>query len=545
MRIWIIIGGIFVLCLSAVVSRAAEPSTADLIAGLKTADESARLAAIDGLGQKGDKAADAVPALTALLKDRSPAVRAHAARSLGEIGAKARPAVSELVLLISDTDETVRRMAVGAIGKIRPGPQVGVPLFVKVMEDKDPAVKIRAMRALAASGKEAVPFLIQALKDEKAAYWACLVLNQIGPGAQDAVPALIVLLNDKRPQVRREAMLTLAEIGKPAGPAVPQLVKALDDELDRLPAVYAIGRIGVAAGEGEKKIREYVNSSDKFLSTVSIWTLARLHPEDKQLVTEATGRLFEGLKSDDPAVNKASAKALAELRPGPEIALPIMEKAFANADEKVVHGALDALAGLGPAAVPKLIEALKHENIRPYVVYMLGQYGPAAKPAVEALTKLIEDKNLDVQHETLIALAKIGPQAKAAVPALVKTLQRKEGSICCAGTYALGSIGPDAKEAAAAIAKNLDNEDETLAMLSAWALANIQPQDGKTAEKVVPILIRGLANPDAKFRRGAAEALKKFGPLARSAAPALRSAAQDGDETVRKMSAEALKAIGG
>jgi HEAT repeat protein len=533
------------LCLSAVVIQAAEPSVADLIAGLKSGDESARLTAIDDLGQKGEQAADAVPALMALLKDRSPLVRAHAAKSLGEIGAKARPAVPELALLISDPDETVRRKVVGALRKIHPDPQVGVPLFVKVMEDKDPAVRIRAMRALVASGKDAVPFLIEELKNEKTAYWACLVLNQIGPGAQDAVPALIVLLSDKRPEVRREAVLTLAEIGKPAAPAAAQLVKALDDELDRTPAVYAIGRIGVATGEGEKKIREYVNSSDKILSAVSIWTLARLHPENKQLVSEATERLFEGLKSDDPAVRKASAKALAELRPGPEIALPIMEKAFANVDEKVIHGALDALAGLGPAAVPKLIESLKHENIRPYVVYMLGRYGPAAKPAVEALTKLIDDKNPDVQHETLIALAKIGPQAKAAVPALVKTLQRNEGSICCAGTYALGSIGPDAKEAAAAIAKNLDNDDETLAMLSAWALANIQPQDGKTAEKVVPILIRALANPDAKFRRGAAEALKKFGPLAKSAAPALRNASQDGDETVRKMSAEALKAIGG
>jgi len=545
MRIGFFIGGICALCLAAVITQAAEPSTADLIAGLKSGDESARLAAIDSLGQKGEQAADAVPALTALLKDRSPVVRAHAAKSLGEIGAKARPAVHELALLISDTDETVRRTVVGALRKIHPDPQVGVPLLVKVMEDKDPAVRVRAMRALVASGKEAVPFLIQALKDEKAAYWVCLVLNQIGPEAQDAVPALIVLLGDKRPQVRREAILTLAEIGKPAAPAVGQLVKALDDELDRTPAVYAIGRIGAATGDGEKIIRGYMNSSDKILGAVSIWTLARLHPENKQLVSDATQRLFEGLKSDDPAIRKASAKALAELRPGPEIALPIMEKAFANADEKVIRGALDALAALGPAAVPKLIEALKHENIRPYVVYMLGRCGPAAKPAVEALTLLIEDKNPDVQHETLITLAKIGPQAKAAVPALVKTLQRNEGSICCAGTYALGSIGPDAKEAAAAIAKNLDNNDETLAMLSAWALANIQPQDGKTAEKVVPILIRALANPDAKFRRGAAEALKKFGPLARSAAPALRSAAQDGDETVRKMSAEALKAIGG
>ena len=429
MRTGVLTGGVCALCLSAVVSMAAEPSVADLIAELKSGDETARLAAIDGLGQKGEQAADAVPALAALLKDPSPAVRAHAVKSLGKIGAKAKPAVPELALLISDKDETVRRMVVGALRKIHPSPQVSVPLFVKVMEDADPAVRIRAMRALAASGKDAVPFMIEALKNEKAAYWAALVLNQIGPEAQDAVPALIGLLDDKRPYVRREVMLALAEIGKPAAPAVPQLVKAMDNELRPPAAVYAIGRIGVASDEWEKKIRQYIDSQDMILGEVSIWTLARLHPEDKQLARDATEQLFKGLKSDDPAVRKASARALDELRPGPEITLPIMEKAFAGADEKVIHGALDAMAGLGPAAVPKLIDALKYESVRPYVVNILGQHGAAAKPAVDALAKLTEDKNPDVQHEALIALAKIGPDAKAAVPILVKTLEQNERSV--------------------------------------------------------------------------------------------------------------------
>jgi HEAT repeat protein len=550
MRTGVFGGIIYVLCLSAFVSVAAEPSVSNLTAELKSPDDMVRLAAIDALGQKREQAADSVSALIAFLKDPSPVVRAHAVKSLGQIGAKTRSGavqsmiVPELTPLISDTDETVRRMVVSALYKIHPSPQVSIPIFVKVMEDPDPAVRIRAMRALTASGKEAVPFMIEALKNEKAAYWAALVLNRIGPEAQDAVPALTELLGDKRPQVRREAVLALAEIGNSAAPAVPLLVKAMDNEIDRPAAVYALGRIGAPTVEGEKKISLYLDSPDKFLAELSIWALARLHPEDKQLAHDAAEALFEGLKSDDPGVRKASARALAELKLGPEIALPIMGKTFAGADENAIHGALDALAGLGPAAVPQLIESLKYESIRPYVVYMLGQNGPAAKPAVDALAKLIGDNNPDVQHEALIALAKIGPNAKTAVPILIKTLEQYQGSVCCAGTYALGSIGPDAKEASAAIAKNLDSNDETLAMLSAWALANIQGKDVKTAEKVVPILIRALANPDAKFRRGAADALKNFGPLAKSAVPALKNGLQDEDEAVRKKSAEALKSIG-
>ncbi len=64
------------------------------------------------------------------------------------------------------------------------------------------------------------------------------------------------------------------------------------------------------------------------------------------------------------------------------------------------------------------------------------------------------------------------------------------------------------------------------------------------AQKAVPLLIRGLQDPNPKYRRGAAEALLKFGPLAKSTVPALQKALLDEDETVRKTSAEALKAIG-
>ena len=36
---------------------------------------------------------------------------------------------------------------------------------------------------------------------------------------------------------------------------------------------------------------------------------------------------------------------------------------------------------LGPPAVPRLIDALKHEKVRAQVAYILGQIGPDAAPA--------------------------------------------------------------------------------------------------------------------------------------------------------------------
>ena len=75
--------------------------------------------------------------------------------------------------------------------KIHPGPKVTVPLCVKLLEDSDPGVRMRVLNAIADAGPKAVPGLIYALNNEKAAYWACLVLREIGPAAKDAVPALV------------------------------------------------------------------------------------------------------------------------------------------------------------------------------------------------------------------------------------------------------------------------------------------------------------------------------------------------------------------
>ena len=68
--------------------------------------------------------------------------------------------------------------------------------------------------------------------------------------------------------------------------------------------------------------------------------------------------------------------------------------------------------------------ALKHEKIRAQVAYMLGQIGPPAAPAADALAKLISDKNSRVAAEAAVAIAKIGPGAKSAVPALIAKLQQ-------------------------------------------------------------------------------------------------------------------------
>jgi HEAT repeat protein len=482
--------------------------------------------------------------LVELLKNESPAVRAHAACSLGEIGKPAKTAVPALVELLKDTDETVRRQVVKAVMRIRPGPAVTIPLCVRLLEDSDPGVRMRILNAISEAGVEAMPGLIGALGNEKAAYWACLVLRDIGPAAKDAVPALTEKLQDSRPEIRREAILTLAAMDAAAKPAVPQIAAALSDQDTRTAATYALGRIGKIPADAEATIRKNSKDKDKVLATVSLWALAKVNPDDKDLRRDATEQLIARLKDRDPMVRVAAARALSALPPEPEITVPLWEKAFQDADETTVMAAMDALAALGPAAVPRLIEGLKHEKARGSIAYVLGKIGPDAAPASGALAGLVGDKNERVAEEAILALANIGPGAKEAVPSLIEALKEGQSANAHEIVYALGKIGRGAVDAEPVLTELLKSSDKNLALTAAWALVHIRPTSEEVAAKTLPILTAGLTNPLPLARQGAAEGLGALGSAAKEAIPALQLAGNDKEKAVRAAAAKALNSIG-
>jgi HEAT repeat protein len=535
------------LTLGGAIAYAAEtPAAAIAAKDLKTQSEADKLKAVDDLAARGEKAAEAVKAVEDLLKDKSPKVRAHAALALGAMQSKALDCVPALAELMKDTDDGVRRSALRAIRTIHPGPKVMIPLCTKLLEDPDPAIRGRILNAIAERGIEAVPPLIEALKDEKAAFWALIVLRDIGPVAKDAIPAITEKLKDKRADIRREAVLTLGAMGdEQVRTAVPQITALLSDPAAGTAATFVLGQLGQIPKDAEATVRSNAKSGDPMLSTTSLWALARVHPEDKDLRKEATEKLVAGLKDKNEFVRVAAARGLAALPPAPEITLPIWEKALKDADEATLRNAMDALAALGPQAVPRLIKVLKHEKYRAEVVYALGRIGPAAEAATDELAKLVDDKNSRVAQEAIIALGNIGPAASRAVPALIKALQQADETDfnLAAIEFALGKIGPGAASAESELLKELGSKDENVRVLSGWALAQIDPKSADVATKAVPVLIAGLTLPEQGDRLFSAEGLEGFGPLAKSAEEGLKKATTDANKYVKEEAAKALKAL--
>lgn len=74
--------------------------------------------------------------------------------------------------------------------------------------------------------------------------------------------------------------------------------------------------------------------------------------------------------------------------------------------------------------------------------YAIGGMGPAAKPAVPALVKVLEDADAPptVRYPVCVALREIGPDAKDAVPALTKAMDDRNDEVAAMARKALRAI---------------------------------------------------------------------------------------------------------
>jgi HEAT repeat protein len=264
-------------------------------------------------------------------------------------------------------------------------------------------------------------FLPGSTDAEEAAATAALV--KLG---RKAVPALIRALESPDFHLRLSATLVLEEMGPEAREAVPALIAELkgDREIDnigslRVFAARALGAIGPTP-ESIAALRAVLDEDDDHVANAAVEALAKFGKP-------AIPALLDGmLMSDSNAYTRASA-ALAEMGP---VAVPSLIKVLPDYNPNWVRaiGATNALSSMKPPpaqAIPALVDALACpiSHLRMAAAVALGLMGPASKPAIPALMERLEDpEDKMVRGEAAVALASIGPAAEAAVPALEKAL---------------------------------------------------------------------------------------------------------------------------
>lgn len=109
----------------------------------------------------------------------------------------------------------------------------------------------------------------------------------------------------------------------------------------------------------------------------------------------------------------------------------IHESSLLLPGETLKETVADALARMGPDAVPGLVEALRSpdDEVRAGAARALALMGPPdAERAVPDLIAALDDSSLIVRRYAVRAIARLGPAAKEATPRLLKMLNEPSNS---------------------------------------------------------------------------------------------------------------------
>jgi HEAT repeat protein len=325
----------------------------------------------EALGRIGPAAKESVPALIEAFEQKENRyLSEYAARALGRIGPDARCAVSSLskelegpeltiacaLLRIDPTHEAARRSLIQELERQAwrdeetwhedywddvaellseqrdRFPELVAPL-TKALRDKLSPVRGGAARALGAMGataKPAVPELLASLGDDGYVEWngheevlvrdkAAEALVRIGPAT---LPGLLQAVTHNDVTVRACAARALGGMG---GAAVPALTKAFGDEhvRVRLAAAEALERIGPKATRARGALGAALRDPRLPVRIAAARALGNFGPEAD---TEVTA-LVSALEDEYLAVRQTAAEALGQIGPPAQAAVPALMNA--------------------------------------------------------------------------------------------------------------------------------------------------------------------------------------------------------------------------
>ena len=468
----------------------AQPAVAVLVKALQAKDEQVVVHAAGALGAIGSGVLRAggdspIPQLRKLLAKGSVSIRAHVASALGDIGPGAAAAVDDLAKALQDRDESVRRESAEALGNIGRAAKSAIPDLLKALGDEKRSVSMHAGWALGRIGSEAVPLLVETLSDPRRRFAAVVVLSDIGEAAQPAAGALTALLAEPKlgQELRREIVLALAHIGPGARDAVPALLKILEDD----DATLQVGAAWALSKMGAREVIPFLikglsKRDDPQLSVMAPMALLPLIRDNDSLLGFVLPRVVELLGHESAAIRSEAAGALTAAGEKAGSAVPALAAGLHDADPALRIAFLTALATIGSASVDALAE----------------------------IEKLLADPVLSVRCAASHAIGKIGPPAQSAVPQLEKNLRERDEFLQFVSAWALVQVDPNHEHRAemclGPLVQNLTHHDPQIRNEAVLALSQLGPE----AKPAVPALEAIAADPDETVRKSVAGALEKI-----------------------------------
>lgn len=204
------------------------PALPALFEALRSENSRRRFHAISALDYPGAEAGAAIPALIERLKDEDGRVAWMAARILGKMRAEA--ATSALIASLRGTTFRLRLESVHALMKLTSPMDEARPILTQALQEEGRGWRFRIpaailLQRLDGDARVIIPSLIEAFGIGKPHFEeAAAALLSIG---QEAVPSLLELLKNERAEVRRRAVIVLEKLGVSGQVMIPELIELL------------------------------------------------------------------------------------------------------------------------------------------------------------------------------------------------------------------------------------------------------------------------------------------------------------------------------
>jgi HEAT repeat protein len=465
--------------------------------------------------------------------------RREAGYQLGKLGAAAVPALPALIKALGDRDKQVWSYAVATIAGLGPTAKDAVPALIDDLGSGERGGRERERRqkqmrtafALSRIGAAAIPPLLESLASDDA--WrrtgAVIALGGMQGAAREAVPALIKSLADGDETARNAAVEALSQIGLEAKLA---LLAALadGDAKRRAGAALALGPLGdVVAPLAQSLGKE----TDVAVRAALLTALGKSGGEPAQVVP----LLAASVKDDNEAVSRAAINALAGSRAFRRPAVAPLGALLKDANVLVRERAARALGRLGPdaaEALPALLEAARANGGAPVFADALAQVGPAALPAL-----LAELKKSDTAGSEWILQTLRGFGAPA-LPVLSETLQASSPALRIAAARTLAEMGPEAALAEKPLLTAAGDSDPAVQAAALRALVASRSE----SPRLRPLLEAALKSSSPELRKAGTAGLASVGGATTLGADGLIVLLADEDAATRLLAVQSLGQLG-
>lgn len=499
----------------------------------KSSDEDLRKTAINCLGLMKPEGDKILPDLFALVKGSSTETQALISNSIINLGPyDLKVAEPYLNNLKTESPSELKLAALILVGQVKGNISAFQIPLLESLKTKDPETTKAAINAVGkialGNPKEVVPFLLPLLdsKDTTILDITKKCLTEVTFVSAKDLEVLIDFLGENNsPQVQAKALEFITkqddfnwsnhiEKLKP--------VLASKNETVRNIALVAALQAGNNAKVLIKELKNLFKEPNEKIKITCLKIFEKISREG-----DVTGEILDACSESNLKIRELAFSLLINLKPplGASDARIIKDKIlFSPPDIKLFL--LDVLANCGKetAVASKEIAILlkdKDNKIKIGALKTICNLGPDSKdllPDVVAFLKIDSPstEDLDLAKVALSTLEKLGPNALPALEELSKLIENKNLVISKGALTVLGAMG---KEALPALSKMM------AAFVNRELLEFASDQIAKIGIDAVKPLIKGLESPTPEVRLGCALSLGNMGSVAKEAAPGLAKVA--------------------